>query len=152
MPLRSPLVLDTNIALDLFVFRDPAALPLREAIDGVSHGWLATEAMREELVRVLAYPQIVKRLAARAMAPSEVLDAFDQRVCIVPAAPKAPFTCKDADDQKFIDLAVAHRAALVSKDAHVLSMRRRLANLGVAVCRQWSLACTGTAPTPAHAA
>jgi predicted nucleic acid-binding protein len=55
----------------------------------------------------------------------------------VPAAPKAAFVCKDADDQKFIDLAVAHRAALVSKDDQVLRLARRLATLGVPVCRQW---------------
>lgn len=136
-PLLLPLVIDTNIALDLFVFADPATAPLRAAVDGAAHGWLATEAMREELARVLAYPQIVKRLAAQGLAAGAVLDAFDQRVCIVPAAPKAAYTCKDPDDQKFIDLAVAHRAALVSKDAHVLSMAKRLARLGVAVQRQW---------------
>lgn len=135
--MRCPLVLDTNIALDLFVFEDPATAPLRLAIDGVTHGWLATDAMREELVRVLDYPQIVRRLVARAIPPEDVLDAFDQCVCIVPDAPRAAFTCKDPDDQKFIDLAVAHRAILVSKDAHILSMTRRLGRLGVAVYRQW---------------
>lgn len=140
-----PLVLDTNIALDLFVFADPATAPLRAAVDGTPHRWLATPAMREELARVLAYPHIVKRLAAQALAAGAVLQAFDQRVCTVPAAAKAPCTCKDPDDQKFIDLAVAHRATLLSKDAHVLTMAKRLARLGVHVCRQW-------APTAAAAA
>ncbi|WP_439114791.1 putative toxin-antitoxin system toxin component, PIN family [Hydrogenophaga sp.] len=145
-----PFVLDTNIALDLFVFADPATAPLRAAIDGAAHGWLATQAMREELARVLAYPQIVKRLAAQALAAGAVLEAFDQRVCVVPAAAKAAYTCKDPDDQKFIDLAVAHRAALVSKDAHVLSMTNRLARLGVVVCRQWlpPVAVAGAGPAP----
>lgn len=138
VPLRAPLVLDTNIALDLFVFQDPSTDPLRDAIDSVSHGWLATDAMREELLRVVAYPQIVKRLAARDLAASEVLEMFDRRVCIVAGAAKAPYACKDPDDQKFIDLAVAHRATLVSKDAQVLRMGKRLAGLGVLVCRQWS--------------
>lgn len=138
MPLRTPLVLDTNIALDLFVFRDPATEPLRAAIDGVSHGWLATDAMREELRRVLDYPQIVRRLMASGLAGPDVLEAFDQRVCVVPEALKAPYTCKDPDDQKFIDLAVAHRATLVSKDAAVICMGKRLARLGVHVCRRWS--------------
>lgn len=141
-----PLVLDTNIALDLFVFADLATTPLRAVIEGAAHGWLATEAMREELARVLAYPQIVKRLAAQSLCAGAVLEAFDQRVCIVPAAPKAAYTCKDPDDQKFIDLAVAHRATLVSKDAHVLSMAKRLARLGVVVQRQW------LAPLPAAGA
>jgi putative PIN family toxin of toxin-antitoxin system len=156
-PLSLLLVLDTNIALDLFVFSDPATAALRAAIDGDAHGWLATEAMREELARVLAYPQIVKRLSGHGQSAAAVLDAFDQRVCIVPTAPKAAYTCKDPDDQKFIDLAVAHRAALVSKDAHVLSMARRLARLGVVVSRQWVPALAGVAGSvvvahPSHVA
>ena len=67
-----------------------------------------------------------------------VLAAFDQRVTPVAAAPRAPYVCKDADDQKFIDLAVAHQATLISKDAAVLCMARRLARVGVRVCRQWT--------------
>lgn len=136
--MRSPLVLDTNIALDLFVFQDPGSDALRAALSAVRVGWLATDAMRAELVRVLGYPQIAQRLDQRALAPQAVLDAFDAQVCVVAEAPKAPVTCKDADDQKFIDLAVAHRATLVSKDAHILRMARRLARLGVAVRRDWT--------------
>lgn len=142
-----PLVLDTNIALDLYVFVDPATAALRAAMDTAAYRWLATEAMRDELARVLAYPQIAQRLAAQALTADAVLQAFDQRVCTVPAAAKAAYTCKDPDDQKFIDLAVAHRAVLLSKDAHVLSMAKRLARLGVAVSRQWE----PSWPTPAQA-
>jgi predicted nucleic acid-binding protein len=133
MPL--PLVLDTNIALDLFVFDDPATHPLREALGQGTHGWLATAPMREELWRVLAYPQIARRLAAAEVAAEAVIARFDGHVSLVADAPKAPYTCKDPDDQKFIDLAVAHSATLVSKDAAVLCMARRLARVGVGVCR-----------------
>ena len=136
--MRSPLVLDTNIALDLFVFDDPATEALRSALASAGVGWLATDAMREELARVLAYPQIAQRLTRRALAPDTVLEAFDTQVCVVAAAPKAPVTCKDVDDQKFIDLALAHRATLISKDAHVLRMAKRLARLGVVVSRAWT--------------
>lgn len=131
------LVLDTNIALDLFVFRDPATSPLREALERSTGAWLATAAMREELVRVLAYPQIARRLTAQARPAKDVLDAFDRHARVVPEAPKAAFTCKDADDQKFIDLAAAHRATLVSKDDAVLCMARRMERIGVTVCREW---------------
>ncbi|WP_297400415.1 putative toxin-antitoxin system toxin component, PIN family [Hydrogenophaga sp.] len=131
------LVLDTNIALDLFVFRDPATSPLREALERSTGAWLATAAMREELVRVLAYPQIARRLTAQARPAQDVLDAFDRHARVVPEAPKAAFTCKDADDQKFIDLAAAHRATLVSKDDAVLCMARRMERIGVTVCREW---------------
>ncbi len=89
--------------------------------------------MREELARVLAYPQIVKRLVHREMQASTVLDHFDRWAKLHPDAPKAPYACKDADDQKFIDLAVAHCAALHSKDAQVLCMKKRLERCGVAL-------------------
>ena len=129
------LVLDTNIVLDLWVYEDAAVEPLRLMLADPHTQWLATASMREELARVLAYPQIAKRLAARALPAETVLVQFDQRAHIEPAAAKAPCTCKDKDDQIFIDLAVQHRATLVSKDAEVLCMAKRLAKLGVEVKR-----------------
>lgn len=124
-------VLDTNIVLDLCVFDDPAADALRQSLQAGRSRWLATASMREELARVLDYPQIAQRLSARAITARTVLDFFDHHAQLQPDAPKAPYTCKDADDQKFIDLAVHHRAALHSKDAHILCMKNRLARCGV---------------------
>jgi predicted nucleic acid-binding protein len=124
-------VLDTNIVLDLWVFDEPKAADLRNSVEMGNSGWIATPAMREELARVLAYPQIVKRLTARALPADTVLAHFDRHVQLQPDAPKAPYACKDADDQKFIDLAVQHTAALHSKDAQVLCMKKRLERCGV---------------------
>ena len=124
-------VLDTNIVLDAFVFRDPAAVPLRAGLEEGSLRWIATGAMRVELARVLDYPQIVPRLAFYGLQADDVLAAFDHHAQPVDAAPKAPVTCADPDDQIFIDLAVRHRCALLSKDRAVLRMRKRLAALGV---------------------
>lgn len=138
-----PLVLDTNIVLDLFVFDDEGARALREAFTaGADRAplWLASAAMRDELARVLGYPQIERRLRARALAQAEVLQAFDRHARVVPGATRAVFVCKDPDDQAFVDLAVAHRAVLLSKDQAVLAMRRRLLTLGVEVARNWSVA------------
>ena len=126
-------VLDTNIVLDVWVFADVAAVPLREKLLRGQISWLATTAMRSELERVLAYPKIVPRLNFYKTALQEVLAQFDQHAHIVEAAPKAPVTCSDADDQIFIDLAVAHQAVLLSKDQAVVSMRKRLSTLGVQV-------------------
>jgi predicted nucleic acid-binding protein len=124
-------VLDTNIVLDLWVFDEPKATALRNSVETGTSGWIATAAMREELSRVLAYPQIVKRLSARALPADTVLGHFDRWAQLQPDAPKAPYACKDADDQKFIDLAVQQTAALHSKDAQVLCMKKRLARCGV---------------------
>ena len=128
-------VLDTNIVLDLLVFEDPATLALNQALRAaITRGqprWLATPAMREELARVLAYPQVLKRMAFYGRTAPEVLAQFDELSVQVAPAPKVSVTCKDPDDQQFIDLAIAHRATLLSKDHAVLCMAKRMAALGV---------------------
>ena len=130
----APIVIDTNIVLDLLVFDDPRWVPLRAALAAGELRWLATAAMREELLRVLGYPLIARRLQKDARQPDEVMAAFDAQVHTVATVPaRARFVCKDPDDQIFIDLAVAQAARLLSKDQAVLSMRKRLATLGVEV-------------------
>jgi putative PIN family toxin of toxin-antitoxin system len=126
-----PLVLDTNIVLDLFIFADVRAQALREQLERGEVEWLATSVMRDELERVLDYTHIQAKLAYYQLDADSVLGHFDRHVRIVDVAPKAPVTCKDPDDQKFIDLAVAHKCMLLSKDAAVLSMKKRLAPLEV---------------------
>ncbi|MFZ3126534.1 MAG: putative toxin-antitoxin system toxin component, PIN family [Rhodoferax sp.] len=125
-------VLDTNIVLDVFVFRDPAAQPLLQGLEQGSLRWLATAPMRDELARVLAYPQIARRLDHYQLPAVQVLERMDALAHWVPVAPKASVTCKDPDDQKFIDLAVAHQALVLSKDQAVLCMAKRLLALGAA--------------------
>lgn len=134
-PLR--LVIDTNVALDLLVFDDPATTRLRQVLHVGDCRWLATNVMREELRRVLAYPQIERRLQARELESDAVLASWDALVHLQPDAPRACFRCKDVDDQKFIDLAVAHQTLLLSKDKAVLCMARRLERLGVRVTREF---------------
>jgi putative PIN family toxin of toxin-antitoxin system len=124
-------VVDTNIVLDLFVFKDPAAAPLAAALASGEAQWIATQPMRDELARVLTYPQIITRLAFYQIEAASVLQQFDRLARLALAAPKAPVTCKDPDDQKFIDLAVDHQALLLSKDNAVLCMAKRLLALGV---------------------
>lgn len=128
-----PVVLDTNIVLDCWVFEDPATAPLRCALHGGNLRWLATLPMRTELARVLGYPQIAPRLAYHGRTAAAVLERFDTLAQLCDVPPKAAPTCKDPDDQGFVDLAVAHRARLFSKDHAVLCMKKRLLALGVLV-------------------
>ncbi len=121
-----PVVLDTNIVLDVFVFKDPATQPLKQALDSNRIQWLATQAMRDELERVLSYPKILARRAVTEPDTEKVLQQFDAQAHLVGVAPKAGVSCSDPDDQKFIDLALAHKALLLSKDRAVLGMARRL--------------------------
>jgi predicted nucleic acid-binding protein len=69
----------------------------------------------------------------------DVLAQFDRFARLVPVAERAPYVCKDLDDQKFIDLACAYSCALVSKDKAVLTMRNRLARVGVLVASQFAI-------------
>jgi putative PIN family toxin of toxin-antitoxin system len=136
-PVRQPVVLDTNIVLDLFVFGDAEAQPLKQALEAGELDWLATQAMRDELERVLAYPQIIPRLAFYELGAADVLTAFDRHARLTEVPVKAGVTCSDADDQKFIDLAVVAKAVLLSKDRAVTSMAKRLMLLGVGVRSAW---------------
>jgi putative PIN family toxin of toxin-antitoxin system len=126
-------VLDTNIILDLCVFSDPNTLVLRALLHSGDLQWIATQAMRDELERVLAYPKIVVRLVHYQSSAQQVLAYFDGLVSLRVVAAKASVTCKDADDQKFIDLAVTHQARLLSKDKAVLCMAKRLLVQGAVV-------------------
>jgi putative PIN family toxin of toxin-antitoxin system len=126
-------VLDTNIVLDLWLYKDPATPALLTALENKNVQWLATQVMRDELERVLAYTHIVKRLAFSQLKAEDILAQWDAHAQLMPIAPKCQFVCKDGDDQKFIDLAAQHQTQLISKDKAVLTMRNRMARLGVAV-------------------
>lgn len=125
------IILDTNIVLDIFVFNDAAAEPVRQALVNQTLDWIATPAMRAELARVLAYPKIETRLAFYKLSARDVLARFDQHARLLNVAPKASMTCNDADDQMFIDLAVQQKCLLLSKDRDVLAMRKRLMAHGI---------------------
>ena len=124
-----PVVVDTNVALDLLIFSDPRTAPLRTLLAQGRLDWIATQVMRDELERVLASPHIVSRMDFYRVDAAQVLAAFDAQARLVDIAPRVAYVCKDADDQKFIDLAAAHRAILLSKDKAVICMRKRLLTL-----------------------
>lgn len=136
LDLDSALVLDTNVVLDIWVFHEPTFLLLRQALISGQHHWIATTAMRDELVRVLDYPNVARTLARKGLTRDEVLTEME--VYLVMQAVAAPATgaslqCRDRDDQKFIDLALAHHVPLISRDREVLRMAKPLAAQGVRV-------------------
>ncbi len=132
-PAITRVVLDTNIVLDVFVFNDAAAKPVRLALEQGQLLWVATAHMREELARVLAYTHIVPRLAYYQLDAATVLAHFDRHAQLHEPAPRATAICKDPDDQCFIDLAVSHQALLLSKDKAVTRLKKRLLLLGARV-------------------
>jgi len=148
--LPTSVVIDTNVILDMFLYTDPRVSALVAALNSGELQWLATRVMREELARVLQYEHLQKRLMGKTSAEVDsidqgsatttansrallILDKMDQQAHLVEVAPRASYVCKDVDDQKFIDLAQAHRSMLISKDKAVLSMKNRMARVGVQV-------------------
>lgn len=127
------IVLDTNVCLDLLVFRDPACLPLHDALQrGVVHAMTRTDC-RDEWLRVLHYPGLPVDDASR----PALVAAFDALTHLAPASPTAAAApplprCADPDDQKFLELAWETGARwLLSKDKALL----KLANRAQRVCR-----------------
>ena len=151
-------VIDTNVILDMFLYSDPRARDLLAALNAGELQWLATCDMREELARVLKYEHIQKRLMKVGTGTVEEAQAslvdfadaqgllivahMDAQATYVEAASRASYVCKDVDDQKFIDLAQAHQALLISKDKAVLSMKNRMARVGVRIMSVYQEACT----------
>ena len=134
---QGEVVIDTNCVLDLWVFQDTGVARLRAALEAGRLRWRATTGMRDELARVLTYPQIAPRRGPPGRTAADVLAAFDRHAQIEALAVRASVHCRDPDDQPFIDLAVHWRATLFSKDARVTGLARHLAPLGVTVLRAW---------------
>lgn len=125
----SRLVLDTNVVLDLVVFRDAAVESLRAAIEARRVQLVTSAECLVELRRVLAYPEFGCDDAAQAIA----YDWYASRAEWVVPEPPPPFLprCHDADDQKFLELAWdAEASHLVTKDRALLELARRVAKLG----------------------
>ena len=138
------LVLDTNVCLDLFVFRDPRWAALLSALQRAEVQAFTRADCRMEWTLVLAYARLGLDAAQQAAALAE----FDRLITLVPgreevapadnanaiataAVPKLPI-CRDADDQKFIELAASCGAdALVSKDKLVLKLARKMKKLAL---------------------
>ena len=120
-------VLDTNIWIDLLVFGDPLALPIGDALAAGAIRATISASCREELRRVLDYPQFARFAIDRDAALARV-DALTTAHPDPDAPPPLP-QCRDRDDQKFIVLAQASGAQwLVSKDKAVLKLAKRMRN------------------------
>lgn len=147
------IVLDTNVCLDLFVFRDAACAPLAAALAAGQVQAVADAACRREWLRVLEYPSVPIRPEQRA-GLRERFDAAVRMLVELPTADRlAPLpTCRDPDDQKFLELALASGAPwLISKDRDLLKLARRTRRAGLFLIlkpEQWSPALIGRALAP----
>ncbi len=124
-----PVVLDSNVWLDILVFDDPHTRPIRAALERRAIQALIDTRCQAELAHVLDYPQFAGRGVAKADALA-ALGGLVERVELpeLPADARPLPQCRDRDDQKFLELARASGAQwLVSKDRAVLKLARRVA-------------------------
>jgi len=123
-------VLDTNVCLDAFVFDDPRAARLVDALASKEAVAVTRDDCRDEWLAVLRYP-LLKLDEARIAA---AIARFDAMVSLLPleAPAQALPRCRDPDDQKFLELAAASGATvLFSRDAELLRLDRRTRREGL---------------------
>jgi len=129
-------VLDTNVILDLLVFKDPTAEPIRHLLDAKLVDAVRSEASMLELIDVIQRPMFKLSREEQDI----ILQAWESvtRLLENAAIESAPFTCRDLDDQIFLDMAYSIRPALLlSKDLLVLELRTRAKPHGVEITNQY---------------
>jgi putative PIN family toxin of toxin-antitoxin system len=121
-----PIVIDTNVCLDLFVFRDPRWAPLLAALESGAVEAVTRADCRDEYLHVLHYPHLPLDEASRAEAAKR-FDALIRVVAPDSRAIRLP-VCTDRDDQKFLEIARdAGAAILVTKDKALLKLGKKTA-------------------------
>ncbi len=130
------LVLDTNVCLDLFVFRDPRWQSLLHALQQGQVEAVTRAECRMEWLLVLAYEKF-QLDATRRNAIGAEFDALIRLVempvtdTVATATIRLPL-CRDPDDQKFLELAQACAAdILISKDKALLKLARKTERAGL---------------------
>ncbi len=131
---KSPtrIVLDTNVCLDLFVFRDPRWLRLMQALSDGELEAVTRADCRMEWHIVLGYAHLGLDEAMQSAVRAE----FDALIRLFPetvfdGSIKLP-VCRDTDDQKFIELAYQSGATmLITKDKALLKLARKTLKAGL---------------------
>ncbi len=132
-------VIDTNIVLDMLLFRDSGVDGLQQLLCGGQFIWISTSGMLDELADVLT-----RSFARRWTVDGIAVSAQARTLCRLVVAPLAlnppAQRCADPDDQQFIDLACAWPATwLFSRDRALLNLADSARRRGVNVVTpaQW---------------
>ncbi len=124
-------VLDTNVCLDLFVFRDPRWESLLSALRSGDIEAVTREDCKMEWNIVLGYKHLPLDETSRVTSAA----LFESLIGCIAPEPRSKILlprCSDADDQKFLELARdAHASVLITKDKALLKLARRTARMGL---------------------
>jgi putative PIN family toxin of toxin-antitoxin system len=127
---KKTIVLDTNVCLDLFVFRDPRWASLLAALESGAVEAVTRADCRDEYLFVLHYPHLPLDESTRPGAAAR-FDALIRVVAPDSRAVRLP-VCTDRDDQKFLEIARdAGAEVLVSKDKALLKLAKKTAREGL---------------------
>ena len=132
-----PVVLDTNILLDIFVFNDKRALHLKEALFDKSIRFIASQKAIEEFADVLSRPlfKLDEQTQVGLLAQWQSIAEQQDDSNLAPA----PWKCKDPDDQIFLDLAYQLKPTmLISKDNAVLQIASRAASENILITSDYN--------------
>ena len=125
-------VLDTNVCLDLFVFRDPRWAELHVALRNGTVEAVTRPDCRTEWLLVLDYSHLRLDDEARIRVAAE----FDSLITCIGAETlcsdvRLP-VCSDPDDQKFLEICRDAKAdVLITKDKALLKLARKTAKAGL---------------------
>lgn len=126
------IILDTNVCLDLFAFKDPRWHQILPAIQENQLLAVTRQDCREEWLAVLHYPHLPVDDDNRA----QIVSIFDEYISVEhhPAKPIKLPICSDKDDQKFLEACRdANADILVTKDKALLKLARKIKNLNLFV-------------------
>jgi putative PIN family toxin of toxin-antitoxin system len=132
-----PVVLDTNILLDIFVFNDERAIHLKQAMMNRSIQLISSQTTLLELADVISRPLFnldeVAQASILAQWQSFAQMHDDSNLAL------APWKCQDPDDQIFLDLAYQLRpTVLISKDNAVLQIASRAASEDILITNDYN--------------
>jgi putative PIN family toxin of toxin-antitoxin system len=133
-------VVDTNVWLDVFLFLDPGARRLAQALAGGELLALRSRATDAELRTVLDRQPLAGRWDEAARESSLKRWQALAREWDAGAIRPAPWQCRDPMDQKFLDLASASGARwLLTKDRALLDLaaKARAAGLRIVTAREF---------------
>ena len=132
-----PVVLDTNILLDIFIFNDEGALHLKKVLFDKTIRFLASQKTIEEFADVISRPLFKLDEQAQATILDQWQSIAEQQddSNLAPA----PWKCQDPDDQIFLDLAYQLRPTiLISKDNAVLQIARSAASEDILITNDYN--------------